>query len=553
MSAWPGSARWPRWRPRWRYVTCARALQLADRFGPRDQELRCELLLELAGAHDRAGEYASRDERFAEAADAARHLGTAICSCGPPSGTAASSRRRSARPAGAKRCLRRRSSELGKEDSAARATILARLAHWLHNERPYPERLELSDRSLAMARGTGDRRTLATVLTHRGWALDGPDDVADALAVASEILAVGAELGDPELRLEGLRIRVTAQFEKGEHRAATATALAMKELAEEVRHPEFMRLAAMWDVTLANLEGRFADAKELADELGRRLARIGHSQAQIIPVAQTFPWWVLRDARRSPCRRCEELSAYEPANIAWPAITAWCLAETGALDRAADLLRRTEPAAAAAADKNYQWWAVIVGFSGAVDLVGDRQWAEVLYDLAAPYAGRNCTLGVATFLGAADHWLGVLAGVAGRFTEATRHLEAALARHRDMGSRPLTALTQDAYGRCCPCAARQRTSDGHASSRRPRCARPRNSGWRRSADRLSRRADAGPGCRDHGLHGPRYGRPRNSAIRGYTSSRGPGSRQSRRGGRTRAAPSAGSRPAGSASGASARS
>ena len=52
-----------------------KALQLADRFGPRDQALRCELLLELAAAHDRAGEYASRDERFAEAADAARRLG----------------------------------------------------------------------------------------------------------------------------------------------------------------------------------------------------------------------------------------------------------------------------------------------------------------------------------------------------------------------------------------------------------------------------------------------------------------------------------------------
>ena len=88
-----------------------------------------------------------------------------------------------------------------------------------------------------------------------------------------------------------------------------------------------------------------------------------------------------------------------------------------------------------------------MGFSGAVDLVGDRQWAEILYDLAAPYAGHNCTLGVATFLGAADHWLGVLAGVAGRFTEAAQHLEAALTRHHDMGSRPLTALTQEAYGR----------------------------------------------------------------------------------------------------------
>src|SRR5581483_8741872 len=107
------------------------------------------------------------------------------------------------------------------------------------------------------ARGTGDRRTLATVLVHRGWALDGPDDVDDALAVAAELLGIGDELGDPELRREGRRIRLAAQFENGEHSAATATARTLKELAEEGRHPEFMRLAAMWDVTQANLEGRF--------------------------------------------------------------------------------------------------------------------------------------------------------------------------------------------------------------------------------------------------------------------------------------------------------
>ena len=57
----------------------------------------------------------------------------------------------------------------------------------------------------------------------------------------------------------------------------------------------------------------------------------------------------------------------------------------------------------AEADKNYLWWAVIAGFSDAADLLGDQEWAEALYDLAAPYAGHNATLGVASFLGAADH------------------------------------------------------------------------------------------------------------------------------------------------------
>jgi transcriptional regulator with XRE-family HTH domain len=423
-----------------------RALELLNRVRPQDQLLRCELLLDLAGAHDRAGEYPSRDERFADAADVARSLGDSTLLLRAARGYGGILPATVGPDPRAHALLQEALGWLGEEDSGARAAILARLAHWLHLERPYAERLELSDRSVAMARGSGDRRTLATVLMHRCWALDGPGDVDDALVVAGEILGIGAELADPELTLEGLRIRLIAQFEKGEHSAARHTAAQMKELAERVRHPEFIRLAAMWDITVANIEGRFADARELAVELGRRLQRIGHSQAQIIPDGQAFLWGLLRGHAAAFLPRVEELSASQPPGLAWPAITAWCLAEAGHRDRAAGLLGQTEPASVANADKNYLWWAVIVGFSDTADLLGDRKWAETLYDLAAPYAGHNATLGVASYLGAADHWLGVLAGVTGRFAEATRHLDDALDRHRDMGSRPLTALTQEAYG-----------------------------------------------------------------------------------------------------------
>jgi transcriptional regulator with XRE-family HTH domain len=423
-----------------------RALELLDRFGPQDQALRCELLLDLADAHDRAGEYAARDERFAEAADTARRLESgelfARAALGYGGILPAAVRPDLRAQALLEEALKR----IGEQDNGARATVLARLAHWLHHVRRYPERLELSDRSVAMARGAADPRTLATVLLHRCWALDGPDDARDALTVATEILDIGGELDDSELKLEGLRIRLAAQFESGEHSAAVQTAHDMKALAEEVRHPEFIRLAAMWDITVASLEGRYKEAEELAGDLGRRLDRIGHSQAQLIAVAQSASWRLLQGHATEYVTLFEALSAAEPANLAWSAITAWSLAESGARDRAGDLLRQTDPASAADADKNYLWWAVIVGFSAAVDLVEDRRWAEALYDLAAPYAGSNCTLGVASFLGAADHWLGVLAGAAGRFTEAIAHLEAALARHRDMGARPWTALTEEAYG-----------------------------------------------------------------------------------------------------------
>ena len=431
-----------------------RALELLDRFGPPDPALRCELLLDLADAHDRAGEYAARDERFAEAAEVARRLEGgelfARAALGYGGILPAAVRPDLRAQALLEEALRR----LGEKDTGARATVLARLAHWLHNVRRYPERRELSDQSVAMARDTADPRTLATVLLHRCWALDGPDDVGDALGVATEILHIGEALDDSELRLEGLRIRLAAQFENGEYSAAVQTAHDMKALAERVRHPEFMRLSAMWDIAVASIEGRYKEAEELAAELGRRLDQIGHSQAQLIAVAQSASWRLLQGHATEFVTLFEALSAAEPANLAWPAITAWSLAETGGRDRAAELLRRTEPASAADADKNYLWWAVVVGFSAAVDLVQDRRWAGALYELAAPYAGSNCTLGLASFLGAADHWLGVLAAAAGRFPEAIAHLEAALARHREMGARPWTALTEEAYGHVLSISAR---------------------------------------------------------------------------------------------------
>jgi hypothetical protein len=236
----------------------------------------------------------------------------------------------------------------------------------------------------------------------------------------------------------------------------------MKTLAEAAGHPEFIRLAAMWDIVAAVVEGRFGKAEELAGELGRRLDRIGHSQAQLISVAQSASWRLLQGNATEYIAPFEAMSAADPGNLAYPAITAWCLAEAGARDRAAELLARIDPASAADADKNYLWWAVVVGFSGAVDLVGDQRWAQALYDLAVPYSGSNCTLGLVSFLGAADHWLGVLATAAGRYAEACPHLEAALARHREMGARPWTALTEEAYGRAL--ALRGRPADAERAA-----------------------------------------------------------------------------------------
>ena len=154
---------------------------------------------------------------------------TTSCSCGRRSGTAASSRPPSAPTGARRRCWPRRSGGWASRTTGPGPRSWPGWPTGCTTSAPTPSGCEISDRSVAMARGTADRRTLATVLLHRCWALDGPGDVDDALRWPARSSSIGAELGDPELRLEGLRIRLAAQFEKGGHSAAVQTADEMKD------------------------------------------------------------------------------------------------------------------------------------------------------------------------------------------------------------------------------------------------------------------------------------------------------------------------------------
>jgi class 3 adenylate cyclase len=421
------------------------ALQVLERYAPGERVLRCELLLLLGGAHDRAGEYGARDECFVEAAAAARTLDRVDlltqAALGYGGVLPAAVRPDPKAPALVGEALER----LGAQQSAARARLLARLAHWLHYERPYHVRLALSDESVAMAGRVGDPETLAATLVHRCWALDGPDDVGERLAIAARVVRLGEDRGDQEAVLQGLRIRLLALLELGHFESAVQTSRALAGLANRLRHPEYLRLAKMWDVVAAAIEGRHDDAERFAEQLHTWLQQISHPQSEIIFVGQTFSWrWLLgRSAEYLPI--FEAMAATDPTTLVWPAVVAWCHAELGAPDRVREVLRAVTPAGAAAMDKNYLWWGAVVGFSRAAASIGDREWAEILYRLALPFAAHNCTLGLTSFLGAVAHHLGVLAGVLGRWDAATAHFEAALERHLAMGARPYVALTQQAY------------------------------------------------------------------------------------------------------------
>ena len=415
-----------------------------DRFGGdgvADLELGCELRLDLADAHDRAGEFNARDRRYLEAADLARELDRTDLFGRAALGYAG---RLPATPASnptARRLLDEALARLATDDSRARALTLARLAHVLHSDAPHAARRAVADEAEAMARRLDAPVVVASVLGSRVLALDGPDDVDDHLEIGAEIIRIGEQTGDPDLVLQGARARIHPLFVVGAHDAARDLAGRFTELAGTVRHPDHLRLATMWQVMWAVLEGRFADAERQADALRLRLEVAGHPQAAPIHFMQTFVVRWLQGDLGAAQPTVEGVAAQMPASLVWWALRAWVDAATGDIDGALGRLAERPTDDLVGTDAGYHWTSAVIATAIAASLAGDERWARVTYDMLAPYGGRNAVLGYVAYLGAVDHHLGTLATVLGRTDDAVAHLDAALGRHRVVSARPWTALS----------------------------------------------------------------------------------------------------------------
>src|SRR5215211_903349 len=79
--------------------------------------------------------------------------------------------------------------------------------------------------------------------------------------------------------------------------------------------------------------------------------------------------------------------------------------------------------------------------------LGDSTRSAVLYDLLSPYADRNALSVPELSTGSVSRGLGILAKTLGRWDQATRHFEDALAMNARMGARPWLAHTQHDYAR----------------------------------------------------------------------------------------------------------
>lgn len=421
-----------------------RALHLLDAQGAVDGVRRCELLLALGRAQNNAGERGPGKVNLLRAAELARelHLPEQLARATLGLDFVGDSMANDVEVALLEEAL----AALGEQDSPLRARVLGHLVRILEWAAPEERKLALSAEAIAIARRLGDGLTLADALYANLWALWGPQHLTERLLIADEVVQLARDAGDGERELGGHAWRITDLLSNGDLQALDREIERYTQLAHELRQPFNLWRAGVIQATRASLAGRFVESEELARAalvMGQRLAAPFAHDAFVV---QLFACAREQEKLAPFVEPLERTVAEHPTFAFARTALALAYAESGRRPEARAEFERLAAGNFNGVQLDENWLMSVAFLSEVCALLSDRPRAAVLYRLLLPYARRAVTsAGTAAFAGSVDRYLGLLATVGGRWSEARDHFGAALALCTRMGARPWLARTQYDY------------------------------------------------------------------------------------------------------------
>ena len=350
--------------------------------------------------------------------------------------------------------LHRALDRLPPDDSAVRAWVLARLSVASSFVMDETDRADLSREAVAMARRIGDRGALSYALASLCDALAGPDNVADRLAAATEMIELSAQpaegaarcgvescavcLCDPEFALLGRRLRIVANLERGDVAGADRDIDAYARLAEHLRQPLFRWYVPLFAGMRAMLRGDLDAAARHLAETDAFAASTGSGNASVLARTQRIGLALERGDDQEAERNWEWLLGLAglerlPSASAMRAVQA-ALFKDAATGKAA-LRGWVLQGGTSTLPRDAEWVTGAVYGAECALRLDDRDAAQHMYDALAPYAELFAVDGIAAHvMGAVSHHLGRLAALLGRPGDAERHLEHAIAAHAAIGA-----------------------------------------------------------------------------------------------------------------------
>jgi predicted lipid carrier protein YhbT len=313
-------------------------------------------------------------------------------------------------------------------DSALRAELLGMLARELAFVPGMVERRsDLVAEALDMARRVADRQALGATLCFAVVAASGEISPEKRVGLASEIAAIGRELSDLELEIQGLFHLAHGHLELGAIEAVDAAIRRSEEIAATLGQPFWRWLVGCYRVMRLLLAGRADDAEDLIVEALRHGDEAGEIHAYMTYGVQSAAVTAARgsSARMVTPRVSKALAARYPRT----SIGAVAVASTSVLTGRYDEGRAAIEAAArdgfASVNRDSAFAYSFGGLAVSVELLWEPRYAEAVYDALLPYAGR-ATVPAGPYVVAAtvDGLLAGQACLAGKFDLADAHLDA---------------------------------------------------------------------------------------------------------------------------------
>jgi DNA-binding SARP family transcriptional activator len=426
-----------------------RALEVLARAHPEAAERRLALLLELGQAHVRAGERPAAWKVFVEAAELADTLGDTDALTQAAIGASW----RYTQPPGIVDAelialLERAIAATEGQATVARVLLLARLCGALYYSPRRDEMAALSRDATALAARLDD--PLATGLAaaarrRAGWR---PGNLDARLADSTEILQAAALAGNQELMLTGNAWLAVDLLERGDRVGVDAQMEAFEAGARRLRQPQYSWQATVWRAMISLMEGRLADAEQLAQDalsIGMRQDAITAGQyyaGQLLAIRrEQLSLIELEQAAR------ELVTANEDRPI-WRLALAILLCDGGRLEEARSVLEPFTEQVVRSLTRDLDWMMTMTVLAEAAVILEDGPRARLLYELLAPHAGTVCLIGAgAVCRGPLDSYLGVLALTVDERETARTHLRAAIELERRIGAPLQLAYTQIEYAR----------------------------------------------------------------------------------------------------------
>jgi class 3 adenylate cyclase/tetratricopeptide (TPR) repeat protein len=417
------------------------AIDANERSEEQDEARRCEMLLALATATLKAGDWDGSEELNLTAAEAARAAGLPELLVRACLATAVILPRPIARLIP---LIEDALAAIPGDDSPSRSRLLSLLAYQRSWAGTSDGRSSMHEESIAMARRLGDARSLGfalcnAFLENASYRLSrqprGPE-------ILEEVIQLARELGDKELEVSSQCLHLSGSLVLGDIAAVDAGIEEHARLGDELQQRIQMGHPFLLRSMRALLSGPLSRAEQLDDEWERASRRysVGWLAAVALPFRLVLCWEQGRLAELQPVYR----AALE--RRATPLVQA-CLAFTcSELDDAAEAQALVEQLGRdqfVAVPFDLDWSFALSLLSHACFVARDTQHAEALYGLLLPRARYAVTVqGASVCLGSTSRYLGMLATTLGRFANAERHFDDSDAMNTRLGARPLLAHTK---------------------------------------------------------------------------------------------------------------